>query len=216
MDKKNAFTLAEVLVTLGILGVVAAVTMPTLINNHQRKVHITQLRKFYTELSQASIRYMSDHNALSMKEAGLRSQQAAEEFINQYFNVVQTCTSQSDCMSVSYKKISGAQSWNSSRTKFAALSSGASFGYGYVTNNNYYVMSFDLDTNGAKGPNVVGRDFFVIYLYNDGKIDEAVSHAAPATREERESVYNSGCAAANSNWSGCFGKILNDNWEMNY
>ena len=33
--KKNAFTLAEVLITLGIIGVVAAMTLPTLIQNHQ-------------------------------------------------------------------------------------------------------------------------------------------------------------------------------------
>lgn len=36
-SRKIAFTLAEVLVTLGIIGVVAAITMPTLIDNHQKK-----------------------------------------------------------------------------------------------------------------------------------------------------------------------------------
>ena len=35
MIKKNAFTLAEVLITLGIIGIVAAITIPTLINNVQ-------------------------------------------------------------------------------------------------------------------------------------------------------------------------------------
>ncbi len=35
---KKAFTLAEVLITLGIVGVVAAITMPTLIANHRKKV----------------------------------------------------------------------------------------------------------------------------------------------------------------------------------
>ena len=36
-SRKIAFTLAEVLITLGIIGVVAAITMPTLINNYQKK-----------------------------------------------------------------------------------------------------------------------------------------------------------------------------------
>ena len=35
--KKRAFTLAEVLITLGIIGVVAAMTIPTLISNYQKK-----------------------------------------------------------------------------------------------------------------------------------------------------------------------------------
>lgn len=34
----KAFTLAEVLVTLGIIGIVSALTMPTIISNHQKKV----------------------------------------------------------------------------------------------------------------------------------------------------------------------------------
>lgn len=34
----NGFTLAEVLVTLGIIGVVSAMTVPTLMQNYQRKV----------------------------------------------------------------------------------------------------------------------------------------------------------------------------------
>lgn len=44
--KKIAFTLAEVLITLGIIGVVAAMTMPVLIQNQREKVVVTQLKKF--------------------------------------------------------------------------------------------------------------------------------------------------------------------------
>ena len=43
--KKNAFTLAEVLITLGIIGVVAAMTLPTLIQNHQKQVYVNGLKK---------------------------------------------------------------------------------------------------------------------------------------------------------------------------
>lgn len=47
MVRKNmfAFTLAEVLVTLGIIGVVAAITMPTLVANNREKQLITALKK---------------------------------------------------------------------------------------------------------------------------------------------------------------------------
>lgn len=50
--KKNAFTLAEVLVTLGIVGVIAAMTLPSLINKYQEKATVTKLKKFYNILSQ--------------------------------------------------------------------------------------------------------------------------------------------------------------------
>lgn len=52
-DGIGAFTLAEVLVTLGIIGVVAAMTMPTLINNQRKAVLSSQFKKQYNVLSQA-------------------------------------------------------------------------------------------------------------------------------------------------------------------
>ena len=51
---KKAFTLAEVLITLGIIGIVAAMTLPTLIGKYQKKQTVTQLKKSYTEISQPS------------------------------------------------------------------------------------------------------------------------------------------------------------------
>ncbi len=50
---KTAFTLTEVLITLGIIGVVAAMTMPSLVANHRRKVVETRLAKFYSTINQA-------------------------------------------------------------------------------------------------------------------------------------------------------------------
>ncbi len=44
---KKAFTLAEVLITLGVIGVVAAMTMPSLVANYQKKVWVNQLKKLY-------------------------------------------------------------------------------------------------------------------------------------------------------------------------
>lgn len=47
------FTLAEVLITLGIIGIVAAMTMPALIQKHRRQVAETRLKKFYSVMNQA-------------------------------------------------------------------------------------------------------------------------------------------------------------------
>ena len=50
---KSAFTLAEVLITLGIIGVVAAMTMPQLIRNYERKAAEVQIKKDYSTLANA-------------------------------------------------------------------------------------------------------------------------------------------------------------------
>ncbi len=73
MKFNNGFTLAEVLVTLGIIGVVSAMTVPTLMQNYQRQSYVTQLHKVYNEVSQAMVQYQNDRNALNLNEAGLNS-----------------------------------------------------------------------------------------------------------------------------------------------
>ena len=50
---KPAFTLAEVLITLGIIGVVAALTIPNVTSHYRKKVVETRLAKFYTVMNQA-------------------------------------------------------------------------------------------------------------------------------------------------------------------
>ena len=55
MKKFNAFTLAEVLITLGIIGVVAAMTMPTLMNSTNGAQYKTAYKKALSVLSQAVV-----------------------------------------------------------------------------------------------------------------------------------------------------------------
>lgn len=55
MNKKYGFTLAEVLITLGIIGIVAAMTIPTLISNTNGAKFRSQLKKTYSSLNQAGL-----------------------------------------------------------------------------------------------------------------------------------------------------------------
>lgn len=50
---KNAFTLAEVLITLAVIGVVAALTIPPLIQSYRKQVIETRLKRFYSVINQA-------------------------------------------------------------------------------------------------------------------------------------------------------------------
>lgn len=63
MDKKG-FTLAEVLITLGIIGVVAALTLPTLIQNHQKQVYVNGLKKALS-ISQNMVKQMQADEGVS-------------------------------------------------------------------------------------------------------------------------------------------------------
>ncbi|MBP3925470.1 type II secretion system protein [bacterium] len=51
--RKTAFTLAEALITLGIIGVVAAMTLPAIVQNYKQQVIISKLNKFYNTITNA-------------------------------------------------------------------------------------------------------------------------------------------------------------------
>mgnify|MGYP003092850855 CR=1 FL=1 len=209
------FTLAEVLVTLGIIGVVSAMTVPSLMQNYQKQSYVTQLHKVYNELSQALMQYQTDKNALNLTEAGLTSEAAFDDFFKNYFKVIQSCDSIKGCFADSYRSLSGSDysgAMEPAHTSYI-LASGAAIRPRYGKNGDLLV-NLAVDINGKKGPNVHGRDLFYMFIYNNGLIDDR-GISAPMSEEDRNSSYNSRCKAI-SNIGGCFGKILNDNWQMTY
>lgn len=62
MRHKFGFTLAETLITLTIIGVVSAITLPTVVGNYEKKVVGVKLHKFYSQMNQALNQYYKDNN----------------------------------------------------------------------------------------------------------------------------------------------------------
>ena len=60
MNKLNSFTMAEVLITLGIIGIVAAMTLPSVINKSQKFILKQQFKKAYSILAQALLKSEAD------------------------------------------------------------------------------------------------------------------------------------------------------------
>ncbi len=197
-------------------------TVPALMQNHQRKTYVTQLHKVYNELNQALLQYQTDKNALNIKEAGLNSNEACAEFLKKYFKVVMDCgNTQTPCFAQSYKKMSGVSSGFNCSSNCVSLASGAAVEmfYGSYSSDAGDIIRISVDINGAQGPNILGRDAFLLFLYPNGSIDELVSDKSllpPFEKEIREAEFDDCTNSVSGAWHGCFGKILNDNWEMNY
>ncbi len=123
MNNKFAFTLAEVLITLGIIGVVSCVTIPNLIANYQTKTYATAASVFETKLAEA-LKVMNTQQSL----AGYRT---TENFINElsnHFKIHKTCTKGNilDCFSDTvYWGNNGA---SPSEVEVARLKTSANFG----------------------------------------------------------------------------------------
>src|SRR5574344_915178 len=66
--KSLAFTLAEVLIVLGIIGIVAALTIPTLMANVQKQQYVTALKKFYSTQTEGFARMLAEDNVEKLED----------------------------------------------------------------------------------------------------------------------------------------------------
>ncbi len=86
---KAAFTLAEVLITLGIIGIVAALTMPAMMASYREKVTMNKLKKFYTTMAQVQLRAINEHGEVDtwdwVPSGGESNNQILLDWYNKYF-----------------------------------------------------------------------------------------------------------------------------------
>ncbi len=110
-NKIKAFTLAEVLITLGIIGIVAAMTLPALIQKNQETELTTRAKRTYSELNQAIKLYEAQNGTpgdirglFEAKNETINSTQLAQDFAK-YFSGAKVCKNKSDkgCSPYYYK-----------------------------------------------------------------------------------------------------------------
>lgn len=220
--KQNAFTMAEILISLGIIGVVAVLTMPTMIQNTQKKTYTTQLRKVNSEFQQATLNYINSKNALNLREAGVVDNSSLNKMIKANMKTVIECASASDCFAPSYKNING-EAANPDFRDYSAylLPSGAAISGAF--NNTSGVLT--IDVNGKKGPNTIGRDLFAAGIDINGTLSNAVSsdtdsshssNSASTSLEKCKSASGYRMAHGVPQAAHCFNVIVDDDWEMKY
>lgn len=106
---KKGFTLAEVLITLGIIGVVAAMTLPSLVNKYKEKELCVKTRKMYSTLSNAVILAQKDFGVVGdntfLFDVTKSSADVAKTFAK-YFNGAKVCenSSQKGCSKYYYNQ----------------------------------------------------------------------------------------------------------------
>ena len=93
-NKSFAFTLAEVLITLAIIGVVAAITLPSLIQKHQEKEFATRTKKLYSDIGNALILAQKDFDVVGDNSLLFNTTDSSYEVakkLGQYFNGAKVC-----------------------------------------------------------------------------------------------------------------------------
>lgn len=96
--KRFAYTLSEILITLCIVGVVAALTIPNVITVYQKKAAVAGILETQSILSQAVKMYTAetDEEGAIFFDTTLPIEEFAQKYFLPYLKVAQVCTKMSD------------------------------------------------------------------------------------------------------------------------
>lgn len=185
---KLAFTLTEVLIALGIVGVIAVLVIPSIVSHfNERSLGIAENRA-QNEIEEALKQYLLTTGATSIDRTPMYSYNEPSDysssslaFINSYLKVNKTCNKDnaSSCFANKYYHYSDGDKkvyTPSYKGYCAILKSGASLCITPKTHE--HDVQVLMDTNGKKGPNVYGRDLieFNIAMAGDKSKDTTLAN----------------------------------------
>ena len=219
---KKGFTLAEVLITLGIIGVVAAMTIPTLITNYQKQDNVVRLKKAISVLNNGVKLMMADEGVYNYSGLGFNScpgigviNAADRECINNYFSKYFKIISHSVDANDGYYPYSDVLMLNGNSGRTVATFNLAGY-YGFTTQDGiaFWPQCFNwpaaVDVNGSNPPNRIGYDIFVLQSDDNG-------HFSPYGVDtwDDESNTNDYCGDGGNGY-GCTARIMKEDWKINY
>ncbi len=226
------FTLAELLITLAVVGVVAALTVTTLFANYQKKETETRVLKTFSVLSQTGYRAISDHGNVSGWEikAG-KNRNAAKNFADTYLlpylkvakkcenNNSKECKFTGTCLNgtkYSHDVTNDSKAYRFYLGDGTLVSLVAYLNNSTTGHNKLVTMAFDI--NGQKGPNKLGKDIFIIeYMVETFKYPEINGQMIPQYgNRSREEIISNKSNMCNKKQTGeaCLALISKDNWEI--
>lgn len=177
MKKKNAFTLAEVLITLGIIGIVAALTLPAIIQKMEDKSLRTAFLKQYSVMNTVMKEIQTEKGVAyecgNVNGVYTENECTAlwDDFFSKY-KILKTCRYRTAGCGVVYKKKADvlAQGGKINNSNCTFLDSAAADAHMLADGSIIYTTSqhgglyFATDINGLKGPNRWGYDMFYMTL----------------------------------------------------
>ena len=220
------FTLAEVLITLGIIGVVAAMTIPALTAKYRSKVAVTQLKKMYSVMSQALLYTVQEEGNYSTTIPYDSTESVKSWYydtLKPYLKITNECINKAGCWADTGTKLLNGNTpkWNNGNVGIGSgivifnttdgysviidsfASGDAEFWGADIESGNFIVIYVDI--NGKKMPNVIGKDTFVFILSGRGFV--------PAGHTKSDEEVDADCSKSGQGYY-CFEKIMRNSWEI--
>lgn len=188
--KIKGFTLCEILLVVGIIGIIAELTIPSLIQDFQNKVLVVQTKKTFSTLSNAyKLAEQANGTPENWNLNGFGSISTTMiSYLAPYLKISKDCTDgRVGCFNpgVTYKNLNGNNAWVIDDSSYAKVtladgtllatvmtySSSCTWPWGF---GNYCGLYF-VDVNGYQKPNQFGRDLYVFWLTKTGIVPVGIA-----------------------------------------
>ena len=241
--KHSGFTMAEILLTLGIIGVIAMFTLPALMNNIQKQQAGPALIKAMGVLETAHALMINEHDMFSLKEGcGLGSQGSLSGhaalgvsdkklYINNCFEpyIKTRIGAHKETKYITYKKFNGKDDSIKTNSKSSVYTTKNGVTYifqdmfGGTYAGKYHLSGFYIDINGInKKPNQLGKDLFhvLIHIEDQGQIVACGSHLAVDLIGNNTTNWETTCNSTTKQnkitGDTCSGSIIDNNGKVIY
>ncbi len=222
---KFGFTLAEVLITLGIIGIVAAMTIPTLLAKLHNRHTESMLKEDYSILQQMMTSANDDGAMSSLVKYNDMDEMKTwfQTYFLPYIKVANVCYDEQGCWNNDAKYLDGGklssyitgcglytisfQLFNGSYVCMDDFSKNSLWNLFGVNTNESGSMIFFIDTNGDKKPNILGKDIFIlVFKPETGKF-------VPAGSDKTEEEVERNCSkSGDGRW--CLTLVKNRGWKV--
>lgn len=226
--KLIAFTLAEILITLGIIGIITAMIMPNIISMYQKRVVEAKLKEDVAIISQVVKRADSDIGLTGNIPSNLSgTSEWFDKFFKPYMKYSKICYGTDGCWhNKDYTKNLAGQTAYASyighigvSTVNVKLNNGTNLNIDWQmpsTMEKYMGIETEetgiaifIDANGDSLPNVIGKDIYLLIFTSEGM------HFAGENQPEEVIDENCGQNANPTNGGYfCITKVKNNNWKI--
>lgn len=173
--KRNGFTLPEVLITLTIVGTLAALVLPGIIKDAQMRVNMALLQSTVVNLSDVVHQELIRTRAKSINDTDIYSNPQA--FLNRNFdyaksgqNIFRQLSEDGEYIMYQYQKMAGGDGGSSTPTGQIILKNGVYVGIYKSSRFRFFVV----DINGPEKPNIIGVDYFVLDIADKDYLSDGV------------------------------------------
>ncbi len=179
--KNRAFTLAEVLITLGIIGIIIAMTLPSLIARHNKKQTVVRLKKAYSTLANAYRLAQYEYGDNFRKDIDWTKDTARIEFLEKlrpFLDIAVDCNKgtsklcfpkhndRHDTFYYTQLERKGTNYFGKNKDSAVLLKDGTLIVILDSPHSLYHAVSIMIDINGPAKPNHYGHDTFFFYIEN--------------------------------------------------